>query len=111
MTQDDLPPNDPTYEAPRPQEMVSDNTDDSKTDEAVEQIERHESDEVLAAEDAKHAAIPRKAWYKRLMANKKLTIPAAIVVMVVALMAIPFTRYMLAALVGKRCFTFSFFAQ
>lgn len=111
MTQDDLPPNDPTYEAPRPQEMVSDNTDDSKTDEAVEQIERHESDEVLAAEDAKHAAIPRKAWYKRLMANKKLTIPAAIVVMVVALMAIPFTRYKLAGLVWKQSFTVSVIDQ
>ena len=64
-------------------------------DKAVDEITKHDSDELLKAEDAKHEAAPapKQVWYKKLLDNKKVAIPSAIVLLLLILMAIPFTRY------------------
>lgn len=78
---------------------------DHQTDVAVDAIEHHDSDEVLTAEDSKQFAPPAQKWYKRLLARKKLTIPAAIIIVLAILAAVPFTRYKIAGLVWKQSFT------
>ena len=75
------------------------------TDQAVDEVVRHESDEVMAAEDSELARSfdpVKKPWYKKLFAKKKVWIPLAILLVLVLLTAIPFSRYKLLGLVWKQ---------
>lgn len=65
---------------------------DPKTDEAVDDIVRRESDEIMEIEDNQKLG-PKLSWYKKILADKRLWIPLAIVIMLIIVMAIPLTRY------------------
>ncbi len=106
MAEADLSSNEPIGETHKQSSKSADSTiDDDKTDAAVEQIEHSESDEVLAAEDASRSASPTKPWYKQLLGNKKFSIPAAFIIVIALLAAVPITRYKLVGLVWKQSFT------
>lgn len=72
---------------------------DSLTDEAVDEITKNDSYEVLETEDRKRFKPVKLPWYKKLFAKKKVWIPSLIVFILIVLGAVPFTRYKLAGLV------------
>ena len=71
------------------------------TDQAVEDIVKHESDELLEVEDAKHSSSKRQPWY-RIFKKKKVWIPAVIIVILVLLLSLPISRYRVFGLFWKQ---------
>src|SRR5437660_205534 len=68
---------------------------DKATDLAVVDIMRKDTDEVIASEDSKHLQPTKHTWYKRIIANKKFTVPLAVFLILTILLTLPTTRYKL----------------
>ncbi|HUD10479.1 MAG TPA: carboxypeptidase-like regulatory domain-containing protein [Candidatus Saccharimonadales bacterium] len=84
-------------EVSRPEEL--------QTDQAIDDVVRQEGDEVLAAEDSElaKAFVPVKLpWYKKIFAKKKIWIPLTILIILLVLAAVPFSRYKILGLVWKQ---------
>jgi hypothetical protein len=78
--------------------------DDPQTDHVVDEIMHDDSDEVIAAEDAKIVVSPNLPWYKKIFARKKIWTPLVIVLLLVAILAVPWTRYKILGLVIKKSY-------
>ena len=68
-------------------------TEDPKTDQVVDEIVRGESDEIMKIEDDKKLKASKLSWYKKILADKRLWIPLAIVLVLILVLAVPVTRY------------------
>lgn len=82
-------------------EVKKEEPEDPKTAEAVDDIVRHEGDELLNVEDSKQTAVPKKRWY-HVFKKKKVFIPLITLLVLVALAAIPQTRYPIFGLFWKQ---------
>lgn len=89
-------PEPPKEDFKPPEEVTPAKSEDEQTNRAVDDIERKESDQQLANADAKHFEPPAKSWYKKVFRHKKIWIPAAVILVLVLLAVIPWTRYELA---------------
>jgi hypothetical protein len=94
-------------DAPPEKPETTTTVDDAKTEQAVDDIVHHESDEIIAVEDAKQSATPARAWYKKLFAKKKLWIPLVIVLLVAVIGSVPYSRYKLLGLFWKQTYNVS----
>jgi len=76
------------------------------TDKVVDEITKHDSDELLKADDAKHhvTEVPKRHWYKRLFSNKKIAIPVVILVILAIVSVVPQTRYQIFGLFWKQSY-------
>lgn len=78
--------------------------DEPETEHAVDDIMRHDSDEVIAAEDAKQSKVPDQPWYKKIFSQKKVWIPLAVVLVLIIIGAVPYTRYKALGLFWKQTY-------
>lgn len=97
-------PDDVDAEEPNPKAEPAD-INDPATEAALDDIAAKDSDAVLAAEDAKRAGkpdVPHNSHRLKKFLKSKKTIPLWVVIILIILAAVPFTRYRIAGLFMKR---------